>query len=222
MPAAIIPAIGSIAGGVGSAVGSGKSAKGGNAIADKQLALQQGQLNFGKGLAQAGMGAWQPAANYWSTLLGGDKTAIQGAVGPSADLLRGSTNAAQRTIGNILPAGGERNLALAQNAQQGYSQIGRLYAGVQPAAAAQLGQLSQIPLGAGVGTMGQGAPQVAAGLQAQQGAKGQAMQGAQGAGGLLYQGINKLGNRNQGGNGSAKGSTGTPPFVGDGAWTAGA
>jgi hypothetical protein len=206
MPAAIIPAIGSIVGGVGSAVGSGKSGKHAGDQAAKQLALQQGQLNFGKGLAQAGMGAWQPAANYWSTLLGGDKTAIQGAVGPSADLVRGSMNAAQRTIGNILPAGGERNLALAQNNQQGYSQLARLYAGVQPIAAGQLGQLSQIPLQAGVGTMGQGAPQVAAGLQAQQGAKGQAMQGAQGAGSLIYQGMNKLGNRNSGGSGKGSGS----------------
>jgi hypothetical protein len=173
------------------------------------MALQQAQLNYGKELSQAGMGAWSPAANYWKSLLGGDKTAIQGAVGPSADLVRGSTAAGLRQLGSSMPAGGERNLALAQANQAGYSQLGRLYAGVQPAAAGALGQLSAIPLGAGVNTMAQGAPQVGAGLAAQQSGKANAMQGAQGAGQMIYQGVRKLGNGNgSSGGGSAKGSGG--------------
>jgi hypothetical protein len=190
---------------------------------NKQLALQQQQLQFGKGLAEQGMGAWTPAANYWKTLLGGDRTAIQGAVGPSADLVRGSMTAAQRQLGSSMPAGGERNLALAQNAQQGYSQLARLYAGVQPAAAGALGQLSGIPLGAGVGVMGQGAPQVgpAMGLQAYQ--QGQAAQGMQGAGNLLYQGFNKLNRGGGGGSGKNSGGGGGSSVSGyDPSWTAGA
>ena len=199
--AAIAPIVGGIASGAGSAAGGKKAGD----AASKQLALQQQQLNLGKQLTQAGMTqAWQPATNYWSSLLSGNPTAIQSAVGPSADLVRGSMTAAQRQIGSSMPAGGERNLALAQNAQQGYSNLARLYAGVQPAAASALGQLSGIPIGAGVSTMGQGAPQVGAGLWAQQMGQQNAMQGMQGAGGLLYQGINKLG---QGG-GSGKNSGG--------------
>jgi hypothetical protein len=200
MPPAAL-AIAPLVGGALSAGGSASQGKKAGDAANKQMALQQQQLNFGRDLTQAGMGAWQPAANYWSTLLGGDRTAIQGAVGPSADLVRGSMTAANRTIGNSLPAGGERNLALAQANQAGYSQLGRLYAGVQPQAAAMLGQLSQIPIGAGVSTMGQGAPQVAAGLQSQLGQQGMAAQGMQGAGNLLYQGVNKA-RQGKGGGGS--------------------
>jgi hypothetical protein len=216
-----VAAIAGLAGGALSGAGSAMGGKKAGQAADKQLALQQAQLNFGKELSQQGMGAWTPAANYWKSLLGGDKTAIQGAVGPSADFIRGSNATGLRQIASSMPAGGERNLALAQGNQAGYSQLGRLYAGVQPAAAGQLGQLSAIPLGAGVNTMAQGAPQVGAGLAAQQSGKAQAMQGAQGAGQLLYQGANKLGNRGSGGN--AKGGGGGSSVAGyDPSWTAGA
>jgi hypothetical protein len=208
MPVAAIPAIATIAGGVASGAGSAMGGKKGNDTANKQLALQQQQLNLGKDLASTGMGAWKPAANYWSTLLSGNPTAVQGAIGPISEQMRTQSGAGIRNLTSSMPAGGERNLAVAEATNKQYGDLARLYAGVQPQAASALGQLSQIPLGAGVSTMAQGAPQVGAGLYSQIAGQQQAAQGMQGAGNLLYQGVNKARTgKNSGGGSSGGGSS---------------
>lgn len=190
-----LAAITGIAGGLASA---GSSAAGGKKASDqlnKQLQLQQQQLQLGRDLTAQGMTkAWTPAANYWNTLLSGTDAAVQGAIGPISEQMRQQSGAGIRNLASTMPAGGERNLAVANATNQQYGDLARLYAGVQPQAASALGQLSQIPIGAGVGTMGQGAPQVGAGLWSQAMGQQQAAQGMQGAGQMLYKGMQGLQN----------------------------
>jgi hypothetical protein len=211
MPPAVALGIGTIASGALSGAGSAKGGKHAGDAAKQQLALQQQQLNLGKDLTATGMNsAWKPAANYWSTLLSGNPTAVQGAIGPISEQMRTQSGAGIRNLASSMPAGGERNLAVAEATNKQYGDLARLYAGVQPQAASALGQLSQVPIGAGVSTMGQGAPQVGAGLYAQQQGQGLAAQGMAGAGNLLYQGVNKArtGKNSGGGGGSSAGSGG--------------
>lgn len=196
MAAAIAPIVGGALSAGGSAAGGKKA---GDAAA-KQLQLQQQQLNLGRNLVGQGMTAWTPARDYWQTLLNGNPAAVQGAIGPISEQMRQQSAAGIRNLASTMPAGGERNLAVANASNQQYGDLARLYAGVQPQAASALGQLSAIPLQSGVATMWQGAPQVGAGLQAQAQGQQQAAQGMQGAGQLLYKGMQGLQNgKNSGG-----------------------
>jgi hypothetical protein len=200
--APIIGVTGALAGGAGSAMGGKK----GNDAAKEQLGLQKSVLNLGKDLTATGMNtAWKPAANYWSTLLSGNPTAVQEAIGPISEQMRTQSQAGINNLASSMPAGGERSLAVAQAQNQQYGNLARLYAGVQPQAAQALGQLSTIPMQTGAGIMGQGAPQVGAGLYAQQMAQNSAAQGMAGAGNLLYQSVNKARNGKNSGGGSGSG-----------------
>lgn len=117
--------------------------------ADQQFSIQQQQLATSNKLIDTGLSAFNPAKDYWSALLKGGQPA-QVAVAPAAQQVQASSEAAQRNIANSLPAGGERNLALAQAKLQQGSDISRLYAGVQPAAANALAQLAGSVGGQGV------------------------------------------------------------------------
>lgn len=191
-----------IALGVGAAAGGASGGKKGSGVASKQLALQQQQLDFGKQIFNTGMQAWTPANNYWQALLSGDTTKASQAVGPYSDIIKQQGAATGRQIASSTPAGGERNAAEAQNVSDTYNQTARLYAGVQPTAAQALGTLAGLPMQSGVGIMGQGAPNVSAGLKYQRSVAEQAQQGAAGLGSLLYRMSTKRG-----------GGT-TPPFGG--------
>lgn len=184
MPAAI--PIGIAAAGTGSSMAQGKGAKG---VANKQLALQQQQLDFGKQIFNTGMQAWQPANNYWQALLSGDTTKASQAVGPYSDIIKQQGAATSGQIAG-LPAGGERSAAQAQNLSDTYNQTARLYAGVQPTAAQALGTLAGLPMQSGVGIMGQGAPNISAGLKYGTHANELAQGQGAGLGDLLYGAIN--------------------------------
>ena len=173
-----------IIGGTAAAAGGGK--KGGNSLASQQLALQQQQLAFGKQTFETGMGAWTPAKDYWSTLLSGDKTAVNAAIGPISDQVRMTGAATGRNIASSMPAGGERNLAVALNQGDTYNNLSRLYAGVQPTAATALGQLAAMPMQAGTAIMGQAAPNIGAAAAMQANTANNKMSGASGLGSLLY------------------------------------
>lgn len=149
MPPAAALAVPAIAG-VGASAAGGK--KGNNAAKDaanKQFQMQQS-------LFQTGLGAWTPAANYFKSLLSGDPTQIAAAVGPTSDILKGQAQAQARQTAATMPQGGEANAAAASNAQGSYNNLARLYAGVQPAAASALGQLSAAPMGASAPNVGSG------------------------------------------------------------------
>lgn len=187
----------------GAAGSSGGKKGGGNSLAAQQLQVQQQQLAFGKEAFGTGMKAWQPATDYWKALLSGDRTMMDAAVGPTSDVVRSTGAATGRNIASSMPAGGERNLAVALNSGDTYNNLSRLYAGVQPTAANALGQLSTIPIQAGTNIMGQAAPNIGAAAGAQANTANNKMSGAQGLGSLLYRGMNKN-NDNGGGGGSGK------------------
>jgi hypothetical protein len=192
--AAIAPVVGGALAGAGASSGGKKGAGAARKAAEQQFAIQSQQLNFGRDVFNTGMKAWQPAADYWTSLLSGDPNKMAEATGPTRDILNQQEGAQERSLAG-LPAGGERNLAVAQAKQDNYNNIARLTAGVQPTAANALGQLAGLPVGAGVGIQGQGAPNVGAGLKFdthQQEQKGQAG-GAVGSGlgNILYSTLNR-------------------------------
>lgn len=136
---------------MGSAAGGkkGGSNKAAQQTADRQFQMQQQLFN-------TALSAWQPAANYYQSLLSGDPTKIAQVVGPTSDILKGQQQTQSRQLAATMPAGGEANAAQAQNAQGSYNNLARLYAGVQPGAAAALGQLSGAPMGASAPNVGSG------------------------------------------------------------------
>ena len=188
MPMAVAaPIIGGIAAGAGSAAGGKKQSSAAKAATN----LQQQQLDFGKQLANTAINsAWTPASNYWTALLKGGPAATT-AVGPYAGQLRTQGTGALNAISSTLPAGGEKNLAMANTIGNTYSNIQRLTAGMQPTAATALGSLAGPLLGAGTNTSGQGLSLTPSLLQNAQFTAASTQQGAAGLGNLLYNAMNK-------------------------------
>lgn len=104
--------------------------------------------NLGKSFAGMAEGPINTATNWYRSLLGGGQAA-RNVVAPAAmeigNVYRGAKNAAQ----NFLPAGGERNLALAGLSNDRARSVADLYANVQPMAAQGLASL-----GFGAGELG--------------------------------------------------------------------
>ena len=164
-----------------------------------------------------GLGAFNPAAEYWQSLLKGGQAA-RVATAPFAQDIRATHQAGRRTIGENLPRGGERNLAMAQSQVGQASDLARLYAGVQPAAAGALGQLAGLPFGVAGGAGAQSGALTGGllgyGIEQQR----QAQAGAGGIGRLLFQLSNKEGGLFGGGGGSVglDTLTGTAPTTATG------
>ena len=191
MPAAAIPIISAGIGGAGSIASgaSGKKAQNkANQLAQQQLGLEQGLINK----AQPLIGG---ASDYWNALMKGGQAAVQ-ATGPIASQIGQAYQGARNSIAATTPRGGEQNLAMAQNYNQASNDVARLYAGMQPMAAQNLSQLGGLYLGAGQGLA---YPASLTRLGAAQMGMANAQQGAQGFGSLLYNSLNKLGNRGGGG-----------------------
>lgn len=105
------------------------------------------------GLANISLPAYQTGSNYWNSIIQGGPQA-QAATAPYAQKIAAQTQANQQQIQNMLPAGGQKQLALAQN-QIGQGQsIANLYQGLGPQAAAQLTQLAQAAGGQSVAAGG--------------------------------------------------------------------
>lgn len=122
----------------------------------------------------------QRATDYWSSLMAGGPAA-QAATAPYAQQIAQQTAASQKQIEQNLPAGGEKNLALAELPIQSGASIANLYQGLGPTAATQLGNLALGSAGAGTGSGGvaAGAGSSLTGLAGQQNqAKGSAKGGA--------------------------------------------
>ena len=152
MPPAILAAAPAIGGAVGSAAGGKKGnsqQKAAQQAADRQFQMQQQ-------LFSTALSAWQPAANYYQSLLSGDPTRMAAAVGPTSDIIKQQSQAQARQLAATTPMGGEANAAMAANAQNTSNNLARLYAGVQPGAAAALGQLAGAPMGASAPNVGSG------------------------------------------------------------------
>lgn len=93
------------------------------------------------------------AGNYWTALMKGGPEA-QAATAPYAQKIAAQTGAAQHNIENNLPAGGEKNLALAQLPMQQATNVADLYQKMGPMAASQLQALALGSAGAGTGAGG--------------------------------------------------------------------
>jgi hypothetical protein len=151
------------------------------------------------------------AGTYWSQLLQGGPAA-QAATAPYAQTIAGQTAAAQKQIQQNLPAGGEKNLALAELPISQAASVANLYQGLGPTAASQMQSLAlgSASAGTGSGAVGSSAGGSLTGLAGQQqAAKGNAIGGfGQGAGTLLGgalgskgTGTGALGGKNAGGGG---------------------
>lgn len=211
MPQVALP-IAMVAGAGASASGGKKARKQADQISQQQLQLQQQQLGLSREQLALGRSAFTPARDYWLALMQGGQTA-RTAVGPYADLIGESADASRRSIMESAPRGGERNLALAQNETAEMRDISRLYAGQQPFAAQNLGQLSSAATGAGVGLFPQ--PAVGASLMNYASQQNQAQEGAMGFGRLLYNAINK-----RSGSGSSSSSASGGGMYGPANWAA--
>jgi len=132
-------------------LGKGPSAPSGTLPEFGQLAKGFG----GASNAWLGLGSdnLKSAGDFYQALLSGGKAA-QGVVAPSAMNISRVYGGNANTIKNFMPAGGERNLALAQNQNQRAQSIADLYTNVQPAAAQGLAGLGQVRAGVG-GNLGQ-------------------------------------------------------------------
>jgi len=192
MPPALIPIL--AIGGAGAAAGAGAASGGGkkgggnsqaNAAAAAQAANQKELIQFGEKAFGTGMTAWNPAVNYFQQLLQGGQAA-RVATGPSAELTREAYTGGQHQLQDLVPRGGERNLALAQSTTRESGDLSRLYSGVQPMAAQALGALSGIPIGVSPGFTGNAGTNVGASLNYYTNQAQQQQQSGAGIGQLLY------------------------------------
>jgi hypothetical protein len=146
---------------------------------------EAGLLSQYAGVALPNLGT---AASYWQSLLQGGPAA-QAATAPYAQQIASQTAASQKQIEQNLPAGGEKNLALAQLPIQQGASVANLYQGLGPTAASQLQSLAlgSASAGTGSGAVSSGAGSSLTGLAGQQNAaKGSALGGlGAGAGTLL-------------------------------------
>jgi hypothetical protein len=124
-----------------------KSAQSAQAASLTQLA-RQGQQNF-----NAGFPAMNSALNYYQTLLSGNRAAqSQALAAPMAgitDTFRGAEQGLERQG----VRGGVKDMAVADLQRDKANQIGQLTAGVQPMAAANLGQLGSAATGMASGPL---------------------------------------------------------------------
>jgi hypothetical protein len=126
----------------------GKGPKVPQSSVDTNVGLQKLEFQYLPQFASQGLRNLGASSQYWTDILHGGPAA-QAATAPYAQTIAQQTAQNQKNIQNTLPAGGEKNLALAQN-QTGMGQsIANLYQGLGPTAAAQLGSLGLGSAGAG-------------------------------------------------------------------------
>lgn len=109
--------------------------------------FRNSQTSLASTLGTRSMGGYGAALDYYLKLLQGGPQA-QMAVGPYVEQLRQLYAGTEKNIQNSLPAGGEKNAALARLPIQRAGDISRLYSGMGMQAAGGLGQLSLGGLGA--------------------------------------------------------------------------
>jgi hypothetical protein len=163
MAAAAIP----IAMGVSSWIGSRKSTGKTEKIASTPTAEEQaagagasgaaGKLGgIGETLYGQGQGTLGRATSYYETLLGrGGRGAMESAVAPAAESISDLYGGMSKSLEGSNVRGGVRDLALAEAEREKRGKISRLTAGVQPGAAAALGNIGRFQTGAGIGATGQ-------------------------------------------------------------------
>lgn len=115
---------------------------------DTQVNLQKTEADLLGKYSNIALPGLKSSTDYWTSILKGGPQA-QAAVAPYAQQINANAATTTQNIENNLPAGGEKNLALARVPAQTAGQVASLYAGMQPAAAGALGGLSTGIAGAG-------------------------------------------------------------------------
>lgn len=136
----------------------GKGSKGLNvpqSVVNSTIDLQGIEKGLLSAYSKTALPAISGAADYWSSLMKGG-TAAQSVVAPYAQQIQSNAATTAKQITANLPAGGERNLALATLPITTGSNIASLYQGLGPTAASNLGQLGLGAAGAGTGSGGVG------------------------------------------------------------------
>lgn len=105
------------------------------ALAGKQTA--QGDEMFG-----AAMPAVKQSLGYYSTLLNGNREARMGAMAPEAESIGSAYDGANTAVGKGYVQGGQRDMALAENARSRAGAISRLTTGVRPMAAEGMSRIA--------------------------------------------------------------------------------
>jgi hypothetical protein len=160
----LAPAIPWIAKGAGALVGmigakkAQKSAQQRSPEEQQALSGAQSSANVlgqqGQELIAAGSPYLQQAGNYYSTLLGGNRAAMRGAVAQPTAAITDIYRGAERGLERSHIRGAARDVAASELGRQRASQLAGLYTGVQPAAAQALAGLGGQFLGAGAGLAG--------------------------------------------------------------------
>jgi hypothetical protein len=148
-------------------------------VINSQADLQNTEAGLLKQYSGVALPLINTAGDYWSRLLAGG-SAAQAATAPFAQTIAGQTAAAQKQIQQNLPAGGEKNLALAELPISQAASVANLYQGLGPLAAGNLQNLAlgSASAGTGSGSVGVGAGSSLTGLAGQQqAAKGNAIGG---------------------------------------------
>lgn len=131
----------------------GKGPKVPQSSIDTQVGLQSTEADLLKKYSAIALPNLSAAGSYWQDILKGGPSA-QAATAPYAQTIAGQTAAAQKQIQSMLPAGGEKNLALATLPISQAKSVADLYQGLGPAAASQLQALGLGSAGAGTGAGG--------------------------------------------------------------------
>jgi len=126
----------------------GKGPKVPQSSIDAQVNLQNTESDLLKQYSNIALPYMTSAGNYWQALMQGGPAA-QRAVAPYAQDISTQAGTTARNITNTLPAGGERNLALAELPIATGTNIANLYQRMGPLAAEQLQALSLGSAGAG-------------------------------------------------------------------------
>lgn len=109
-----------------------------------------GDILYGQGAGTLGR-----ATSYYETLLGrGGRGAMESAVAPAAESISDLYGGVSRSLEGSNVRGGVRDLALAEAEREKRGRISRLTAGVQPGAAAALGDIGRFQTASGIGATG--------------------------------------------------------------------
>lgn len=129
----------------------------------QQGALQQGintatntVIPTGQNWMDMASTAINPAANYWSSILSGDRNTMTQALSPEITQLTSGNTAAINNANQFMPRGGARSQTLANVPFTQAQQIGNLFATLRPQAATALGQLGTTEGSIGSGLLSSG------------------------------------------------------------------
>lgn len=170
MPAAVIPAI-YAASAIGGGIASYKAAKAASKrTPEEQQALQtqtaasQQLLNQGRTLTNYGLPLLQQGGKYFSTLMGGNRAALQQQLAPDIANLNDVYGGTQKTLQRFL-RGPDRDYQMGELARQRAGAIGSLFTGARDRAAGNVVNLGQYGVSGGTSALS-GAAGVASNLGA--------------------------------------------------------